>query len=78
MGMGDKQQTFAPSYAPVRCDVTGKMFTPMCVRSCPHPEVIKKYGVGGKCKVSVYVCRRCRYVKTYPYHGGVSCGYTDL
>ena len=77
-GMGDKKITFEPSYAPVRCDVSGLMFTSGAVRFCPEPHVIAKYGVGGKCKVSVWICRKCRYVKTYPYHGGVNCTYEAL
>lgn len=75
MGMGDKPKAFEPSYAPVRCDVSGKMFTPGCVRQCPEPHVIKKFGVGGKANVSVYVCRKCRYVIRHKWMGGVSCGY---
>ena len=75
MGIGDKSKAFEPSYVPVRCDVSGKMFTPGCVRSCPEPHVIKKYGVGGVANVSVYVCRKCRYVIKHKWMGGVSCGY---
>jgi len=78
MGMGDKPKAFSPDYKPIRCDVTGKMFAPNCVVSCPEPHVIAKYGVGGKCNVSVWICRKCRYVKTYKWHGGVSCGYTTI
>ena len=78
MGMGDKKIPYTPSYAPVRDDVNGKMFPPICVRSCPHPSVIRKYGIGGKANVSVYTCRRCQFVKTYPYHGGVKCGYETI
>lgn len=78
MGMGDKPKAFEPSYVPVRCDVSGKMFTPGCVRSCPEPHVIKKFGVGGVANVSVYVCRKCRYVIKHPMMGGVSCGYTEI
>lgn len=75
MGMGDKKQPYRPSYAPVRDDVLGEMFTPGCVRSCPEPHVVRRYGVGGVANVSVYTCRKCRYVKTYQWHGGISCGY---
>ena len=59
----------------VRDDVLGKMFIQGAVRSCPEPHVIKRYGVGGIANVSVWTCRKCRYVKTYKWHGGVSCGY---
>ena len=56
-----------------RDDVNGKLFSPGCVRSCPHPDVIKKYGTGGVANVSVYTCKKCRYVKKFPMHGGVGC-----
>ena len=75
MGMGEPKIPYVPKYDPVRCDVTGKMFTPGAVSECPEPNVIKRYGVGGVAHVCVYVCRRCKYVKTYPFFGGVSCGY---
>lgn len=75
MGMGDKKAPYTPSYEPVRDDVIGKMFGAGMVRSCPEPHVIKRYGVGGVCNVSVWTCKKCRYVQTYKWHGGVSCGY---
>lgn len=77
MGMGDRKPPFEPKYEPVRDDTNGKMFSPVCVRHCPHPGVIAKYGTGGIANVSVYTCRKCRYVKTYKWHGGVSCGYME-
>ena len=77
MGMGDKKPSYTPSYHSVRCDVSGKMFTPLCVRSCPEPHVIKKYGVGGKATVSVYVCRLCRYHEDMKMFGGVKCKYLE-
>ena len=73
--MGDKKPRYEPSYEPVRDDVIGKMFTPGAVRPCPEPHVIKRYGVGGVANVSVWTCKKCRYVKTYKWHGGVGCGY---
>ena len=75
MGMGDKKAQYTPSYEPVRDDVIGKMFSPCAVRSCQEPHVIKRYGVGGVANVSVWTCRKCKYVKTYKWHGGVGCGY---
>lgn len=77
MGMGDKPQKYEPSYDPVRCDASGKMFSPGCVRSCPEPHVVKKYGIGGKANVSVYICQKCKFVVRYPMMGGVGCGYTS-
>ena len=78
MGMGDKKPPFSPSYEPIRDDVIGKRFAPCAVRSCPEPHVINRYGVGGVANVSIYTCRKCKYVQTYKYHGGVSCGYSKL
>ena len=75
MGMGDSKLRFEPKYKPIRDDVLGKEFYAGCMRSCPHPKVIEKYGVGGKANVSVYVCRKCRFRKEYKTHGGVSCEY---
>lgn len=75
MGMGDRKAPYTPSYEPVRDDVLGKMFSPCAVRNCPEPHVIKRYGVGGVANVSVWTCRKCKYVKTYKWHGGVGCGY---
>ena len=56
-------------------DVIGKTFSDGCVRSCPHPKVIAKYGTGGVANVSVYTCRKCRYVIKEQMIGGVRCGY---
>lgn len=74
MGAGDKKVQSTPSYEPILDDVIGKLFSPGCVRPCPHPKVIKRYGVGGKANVSVYTCRKCRYVEKV-MGGGVRCGY---
>ena len=75
MGMGDKKIPYEPKYEPVRDDVIGKRFAQSMVRPCPHPKVRERYGVGGVANVSVYTCKKCRFVKTYEYHGGVGCGY---
>ena len=75
MGMGDRKIPYVPKYQPVRDDVIGKMFSSSLVRECPEPHVIAKYGVGGVANVSYWTCVKCKYVQTYPYHGGVSCGY---
>ena len=77
MGIGDKPKAYEPPHAPVRCDVSGKLFSAGCVRSCPEPHVIKKYGVGGKANVSVYVCRMCRYQENTKLFGGVKCKYLE-
>ena len=75
MGMGDKKQPFTPSYAPVRCDVSGHLFAPCAVRQCPEPHVIERYGTGGVANVCIYVCRRCKYKVTIQYCGALGCGY---
>ena len=78
LGMGDKKPTYVPSYTPIRDDVIGKVFSPCCVRQCPHPSVQAKYGVGGVANVSVYTCRKCRCVVKHEFFGGVSCGYKGI
>lgn len=60
----------------IRDDVLGLSFYAGCVRSCPEPHVINRYGVGGVAHVSVWTCRRCKYRKEYKFHGGVGCGYS--
>ena len=75
MGMGDKKKPLSPSYEPVRDDVIGKLFSPGCVRSCPEPHVIKRFGLGGVANVSVYTCRKCKYHKDCKWMGGVTCEY---
>lgn len=75
MGMGDKKIPYTPKFEPIRDDVNGLMFSPGAVRECPEPHVIKRYGVGGVANVSLYTCKKCKYAKTYKFHGGVSCGY---
>lgn len=75
MGMGDAAPPFRPWYEPIRDDVAGKRFASCMMRSCPEPRIIARFGVGGVANVSVYTCRRCRFVRTYKWHGGVSCTY---
>ena len=77
MGMGDKKETFAPSYKTIRDDVNGFSFAPCCMQSCPHPNVISKYGVGGVAHVSIYTCRKCKFVIKEKLFGGVRCGYME-
>ena len=78
MGMGDKKQPYAPKYEPIRDDVLGMRFAPCAMRSCPHPAVIRKYGVGGEAMVSIYTCKRCKHHINYDFHGGVGCGYDGV
>ena len=72
--MGEKKP-LDQKYEPIRDDVNGKLFSPGCVRQCPEPHVIKKFGVGGVANVSVWVCRKCRYHVDMKWFGGVRCGY---
>lgn len=58
----------------IRCDVTGRMFYPSIVSECKDPAVVKRYGVGGVCHVSIYVCMKCKHAVRYEFHGGISCG----
>ena len=77
MGMGDKPKPLEQKYELVRDDVNGKLFYQGCVRSCPEPHVIKRFGIGGVCNVSVYTCRRCTYHINEKWFGGVRCGYEE-
>ena len=74
MGQGDKKTPYRPSYEPVRCDVTGKMFRSSMVRKCRDEAVVKRYGVGGEVNVCMWVCAKCKHAVRYEFHGGISCG----
>lgn len=60
---------------PINDDVMGCAFNEICIRTCPHPQVIKKYGNFGVCHVSVYTCVKCKFVIRTPFCGAVGCGY---
>ena len=75
MGMGDNPTPFRPTYRTLRDDVIGREFAAISMRSCPHPAVIRAYGVGGVANVSVYTCERCKYKTEYGFHSGLGCGY---
>ena len=75
MGMGDKKQPFTPKYEPIIDDVIGNVFAPCCVRECPEPHVIDRYGIGGVAHVSIYTCRKCKYKVTTPFCGALGCSY---
>ena len=77
MGQGDLKPPFQPPLYRIRDDVIGREFADCSVRSCPHPGVIKKYGLGGVANVSVYTCRRCKYHTETEYYFGVGCGYME-
>ena len=73
MGMGDIKRPYKPTYGKVRCDVSGYMFSPISVRECKDPNVIKRYGTGGKANVCVWVCAKCKHAVRYQFHGGLGC-----
>ena len=77
MGMGDKKIPFVPSYEPIMCDVLLKQFSTRMVRQCPHPKVIERYGTGGVANVSIYVCQKCMYKRTFQYCGAIGCSYEN-
>ena len=71
MGMGDKKIQYEPTVYKTMCDVTKKEFYYGTVRRCQEPNVIKHYGEN----VSLYICKKCKYVQEYPMFGGISCKY---
>lgn len=73
--MGDKRKPFEPNHTRIYDDVLHQTFPQCCMRECPHPSVIKRYGVGGVANVSLYVCKKCKFSETYDFHGGVGCTY---
>lgn len=77
MGMGDKPQTFTIPTAPVFDNVLRVAFAGCAMRPCPHPAVQKKYGMGGECNVSVYVCRGCKFAVRHRLFAGYICDYKE-
>lgn len=75
MGMGDKPAKYVPKRNTIRDDVIGKEFAACCVRSCPEPHVIERFGIGGVANVSIYTCKRCKHRIEYKLHFGLGCGY---
>ena len=73
MGMGDIPIPYTPNHNLVRDDVIGREFVACATRSCPHPAVIQRYGVGGVANVSIYTCRRCRHKVANKFDGGLAC-----
>ena len=78
MGMGDKQEHYRPHHDLIRDDVMGMRFADCSVRRCPHPSVIKRYGIGGVCNVSLWTCKKCKYVIRETLFEGYRCGYDRL
>lgn len=61
-----------------KCDVTGYTMIDQSVRSCPHPQVIAKYGRNGRCNVCWLACRKCKYGKKGEYDGGIACRFPEM
>lgn len=73
--MGDKKAPYKPKYEPIRDDVVGKAFSQCCMRECPEPHVIARYGLGGVAHVSIYTCQKCKFKVKTPFCGALGCGY---
>ena len=73
MGMGDVKLPYEPPRKPIRCDVSGKIFTASMVRKCHEEAVVRRYGTGGEANVSVWICRKCKHAIHYKFHGGLGC-----
>ena len=74
--MGDKYKEktpYKPHTEPVRCDVSGRVFSSSLVRKCRDSAVISQYGVGGEANVSIWICRKCKHAIAYKLHGGLGC-----
>lgn len=75
MGQGDQKPKYSPAHKPIYDNVLGLSFAECVMRHCPHPEVQKKYGVGGECNVSVYVCQKCQFGVKHKLFAGWGCNY---
>ena len=75
MGMGDIKPPFRPNHGRIRDDVIGREFAAVSVRSCPHPKVIQKFGLGGVANVSVWTCKRCKFHTKHKLFEGWGCSY---
>lgn len=60
------------------CDVTGREYYKVAVRSCPHPAVIERYGYGGVANVCIYVCKKCEFCIREKNMDAVRCGYDGV
>ena len=75
MGMGDIKHPFEPNLYKVRDEVIGKSFPTVSVRPCPHPNVIKRYGIGGVANVAIWTCKRCKFATYCKFGELVGCSY---
>lgn len=73
MGQGDQKPKYTPTHGKSFCAVTKQYYDDIAMRPCPNEIVQKRFGVG--CKVSVYVCAKCKYGKVHPLFFGVKCEY---
>ena len=73
MGQGDQKPKYTPSHHTSFCAVTRQYYADILMRQCPHEAVQRKYGAG--CKVSVYVCQKCKFGVKHKLFAGYGCGY---
>lgn len=56
--------------------ISGNKYREESMMQCRHPAVIKKYGaISGVVFLHLTRCRKCKHVITFPFFGGVKCGY---
>ena len=59
----------------IKDDVIGRSFDEISVRECKYPAVVKRYGHGGICNVSVYTCKKCKFALRVSFTTALKCGY---
>lgn len=58
------------------CNVTNRYFDETSVRECKNDWVVQHYGVDGKCNVSIWICKKCKFrEKPYDNIDGYVCNY---
>lgn len=59
--------------------IDGKKYRADSMLRCPWPAMIKKYGyITGEVYIHHLRCKgKCKYAVTFPFHGGVKCGYPE-
>lgn len=58
--------------------VDGNFYREESMMQCRLPGIIKKYGQNsGVVHIHFTRCRACKYAITFPFHGGVKCGYKE-
>lgn len=58
--------------------VSGQKYRAESMMECRHPGILKKYGhMSGQVFIHLTRCRKCKYAITFPFFGGVKCGYEE-